>query len=218
MKSNWLKMYDKFGLILRVETVINSPKEFWVYRTQHHRDGTSSVGYYPMTKGVASLDDYQEQALACNRRYLDALAVVNDPAPAYPELRQLTEPKAVDGRSYAGFNPARRDDVRLFRARRRPHRAWLSQRRHPGPAVRPAEASGPTTACQRGGGATAETSPRAPVGVEDPANAAVASHGTGPASAGRGRATLRLLLATTCSIADSYYAENFSASCREVQR
>jgi len=116
MKSNWLKMYDKFGLILRVETVINSPKEFWVYRTQWHRDGTSSAGYYPMTKSVASLVDYQEQALACNRRYLDALAVVDDPAPAYPDLRQLTEPKVVEGRSYAGFNPARREDVRLFKA------------------------------------------------------------------------------------------------------
>jgi hypothetical protein len=116
MKTNWLKMYDKFGVILRVETVINRAKEFWVYRTQYHRDGTSSVGYYPMTKSVASLVDYQEQALACNRRYLDALAVVNDPAPAYPELRQLTEPKVVDGRSYSGFNPARRDDVRLFQA------------------------------------------------------------------------------------------------------
>jgi hypothetical protein len=116
MKSNWLKMYDKFGEILRVETVINSPKEFWVYRTQPHRDGTSSVGYYPMTKSVASLVDYQEQAPACNRRYLDALAVVDDPAPAYQDLRQLTEPKVVDGRSYAGFNPARRDDVRLFKA------------------------------------------------------------------------------------------------------
>ena len=116
MKSNWLKMYDKFGRILRIETVINSPKEFWVYRTQPHRDGTSSVGYHPMTKGVASLVDYQEQALACNRRYLDALAVVDDPAPAYQDLRQLTEPKVVDGRSYAGFNPARRDDVRLFKA------------------------------------------------------------------------------------------------------
>jgi hypothetical protein len=69
-----------------------------------------------MTKTVFALVDYQEQALACNRRYLDALAVVNDPAPAYPELRQLTEPKVVDGRSHAGFNPARRDDVRLFRA------------------------------------------------------------------------------------------------------
>jgi hypothetical protein len=116
MKSNWLKMYDKFGLILRVETVINSPKEFWVYRTRRHHDGTSSAGYYPMTKSVASLVDYQEQALACNRRYLDALAVVDDPTPAYPELRQLTEPKVVEGRSHAGFNPARRQEVRLFKA------------------------------------------------------------------------------------------------------
>jgi hypothetical protein len=116
MKTNWLKMYDKFGVILRVETVINSPKEFWVYRTRRHRDGTSSAGYYPMTKSVASLVDYQDQALACNRRYLDALAVVDDPAPAYPDLRQLTEPKVVAARSHAGFNPARRDDVRLFKA------------------------------------------------------------------------------------------------------
>jgi hypothetical protein len=116
MKTNWLKMYDKFGMILRVETVINSPKEFWVYRTRWHREGTSSAGYYPMTKSVASLVDYQEQALACNRRYLDALAVVDDPAPAYPELWQLTEPKVVDGRSHAGFNPARREDVQLFKA------------------------------------------------------------------------------------------------------
>lgn len=116
MKCNWLKMYDKFGLILRVETVINSPKEFWVYRTRRHRDGTSSAGYYPMTKDVNSLVDYQAQALACNCRYLDALAVVDDPTPAYPDLRQLTEPKVVGGRSHAGFNPARRDDVRLFQA------------------------------------------------------------------------------------------------------
>jgi hypothetical protein len=116
MKINWLKMYDKFGVILRVQTVINCPKEFLVYRTRHHHAGTSSVGYYPMTKSVASLVYYQEQAMACNRRYLDALAVVDDPAPAYQDLRQLTEPKVVEGRSYAGFNPARREDVRMFRA------------------------------------------------------------------------------------------------------
>jgi hypothetical protein len=58
----------------------------------------------------------QEQALACNRRYLDALAVVDDPAPAYQQLRQLTEPKVVAERSFAGFNPARQEDVRLFLA------------------------------------------------------------------------------------------------------
>jgi hypothetical protein len=116
MKTNWLKMYDKFGLILRVETVINAPKEFSVYRSRWHRDGRASQGWYPMTKEVTALGHYQQQALACNRRYLDAVAVVDDPAPAYEELKQLTEPKVVAQRSYAGFNPARRDDVRLFAA------------------------------------------------------------------------------------------------------
>src|SRR4029077_19746508 len=89
---------------------------FSVHRTRYHRNGTSSQGFFPMNKDTASLIHYQEQALACNRRYLDALAVVDDPAPAYQQLRQLTEPKVVAGRSYAGFNPARREDVRLFAA------------------------------------------------------------------------------------------------------
>ena len=48
-------MYDKFGLILRVETVINDPSEFKVYRVCHHRDGTSSKGWHPMPKGVGFL-------------------------------------------------------------------------------------------------------------------------------------------------------------------
>jgi hypothetical protein len=116
MTKNWLKMYDKFGRILRVETVINRPQEFSVYRTRYHRDGRTSQGWFPMNKDVGSLIHYQEQALACNRRYLDALAVVDDPAPAYRELRELTEPKKVAGRSSAGFNPARSDDLRLFAA------------------------------------------------------------------------------------------------------
>jgi hypothetical protein len=116
MTRNWLKMYDKFGQILRVETVINRPREFSVYRTRHHRDGKTSQGYFPMNKDVGSLIHYQEQALACNRRYLDALAIVDDPTPAYRELRQLTEQKRVAERSSAGFNPARREDVRLFAA------------------------------------------------------------------------------------------------------
>jgi hypothetical protein len=116
MTRNWLKMYDKFGIILRIETVINRPQEFMVYRTRRHHNGTTSHGYFPMRKDTGSLLDYQAQALASNRRYLDALAVVDDPTPAYQKLRQLTEPKKVAGRSSAGFNPARREDIRLFTA------------------------------------------------------------------------------------------------------
>lgn len=116
MKGNWLKMYDKFGLILRVETVINQPGEFKIYRECQHRDGTRSWGWFPMPKGVGNLHHYQRHAQACNDRYLAALAHVDDPAPAQRELANLTEPKQHGSRNSTGFNPARSTDQQLFAA------------------------------------------------------------------------------------------------------
>jgi hypothetical protein len=65
---------------------------------------------------VINLYHYREVALAANRRYLDALAVVDDPAPAYRRVAELTEPVVVSGRRHAGFNPARFGDVKRFQA------------------------------------------------------------------------------------------------------
>ena len=116
MKRNWLKMYDKLGLLVRVETVINQPGEFKVLRDCQHRDGTTTLGWFAMCKGVGNLHHYQSHALACNQRYLEALAAVDDPTPSYDALKQLTERQRHKGRSYAGFNPAREEEVRLFAA------------------------------------------------------------------------------------------------------
>jgi hypothetical protein len=116
MKRNWLKMYDKLGLLLRVETVINQPGEFKVLRECQHRNGSKSQGWFAMCKGVGNMHHYQSHALACNQRYLEALAGVTDPTPAYDDLKQLTERKRQKGRSYAGFNPAREEEARLFAA------------------------------------------------------------------------------------------------------
>jgi hypothetical protein len=115
VKNNWLKMYDKFGRVLRIETVINDPREFRVRRLRT-RDGRREMVWCPMNKGVINLYRYREVALASNRRYLDALAVVDDPAPAYRQVQELTDPVVVSGRVHAGFNPASQTDVRLFQA------------------------------------------------------------------------------------------------------
>jgi hypothetical protein len=115
VKNNWLKMYDKFGRVLRIETVINDPREFRVRRLRT-RDGRREMVWCPMNKGVINLYRYREVALASNRRYLDALAVVDDPAPAYRQVGELTEPVVVSGRVHAGFNPASPADVRSFQA------------------------------------------------------------------------------------------------------
>jgi hypothetical protein len=116
MKGNWLKMYDKLALMLRVETVINQPGEFKVFRECQHRDGTTSKGWFAMCKGVGNLHHYQRHASACNQRYLEALATVDDPTPPYDDLKQLTERQRKQGRSYAGFNPAREEEAILFAA------------------------------------------------------------------------------------------------------
>ncbi len=115
MKNNWLKMYDKFGWVLRIETVINNPREFRV-RRMRTRAGRREMAWCPMNKGVINLYRYREVSLAANERYLEALSVVADPAPAYRQVEELTEPVVASGRSHAGFNPASKADVKLFGA------------------------------------------------------------------------------------------------------
>lgn len=115
MKGNWIKMYDKHGCVLRIETVINHPYEFRV-RRQGMRQGQRVMGWYPMSKGVANLYRYAEVASSANRAYLDALSVVDDPAQAYCLLHQVCEPVNRNGRRRRGLNPLRKSDIALFAA------------------------------------------------------------------------------------------------------
>lgn len=115
MKENGIKMYDKHGSVLRIETVINHPYEFKI-RRRGRRKGQEVLGWFPMAKGVANLYRYAEVSLAANTRYLDALSTVGDPAQAQHLLQNLATPISHNGRSYRGFNPAAKKDVDLFAA------------------------------------------------------------------------------------------------------
>jgi len=112
---NWLKMYDKLGLVLRVETVINDPRDFRV-RRRRQRQGETKMVWCPMSKGVVNLYRYRQVALAANNRYLDALSVVQPGGPVQAPLHRLAEPQRLRGRSFAGFNPARQRDLAVFQA------------------------------------------------------------------------------------------------------
>jgi hypothetical protein len=113
MKENGIKMYNKQGSVLRIETTINRPHEFKV-RRRGTRQGRKVMDWFPMPKGVAYLFRYQEVSRAANHRYLNALAVVEDPAPAHQQMHALARPVRHHDRPHRGFNPADREDVRLF--------------------------------------------------------------------------------------------------------
>jgi hypothetical protein len=108
-------MYDKFGQILRIETVINQPREFKV-RRWCTRQGRRQLLWQPMNKGVANFYRYREVASAANSRYLDALAVV-EPLPARGrDLDRLSQPVRFRGRRRRGLNVLHPAELELFRA------------------------------------------------------------------------------------------------------
>ena len=115
MKENWIKMYDKHGVVLRVETVINDPYEFKI-RRHGIRQGRVVTDWFPMAKGVGNLYRYAEVCRAANHRYLDALAVVPHPGQARQSLHDLGRRIRHAGRSYRGFNPLSGPDAALFAA------------------------------------------------------------------------------------------------------
>ncbi len=114
MKRNWLKMYEKAGWMLRVETVINDPEEFRVRRRVRRR-GRRRTEWVPLRKSVASLFRSREVAQQSNARYLTALAQVDDPTPGLRGLDTITTRKhPAQGRTVKAFNPVARPDAQLF--------------------------------------------------------------------------------------------------------
>jgi hypothetical protein len=115
VKNNWLKMYDKFGQVLRIETVINQPREFKV-RRRRQRQGRSQMVWCPMNKGVANFYHYHEVARAANERYLSALAVVNRPQASLKVLEQVQRPARAGSRRRRGLNLLGKAEQKLFQA------------------------------------------------------------------------------------------------------
>jgi hypothetical protein len=116
VKRNALKMYDKAGLVLRIETVINNPEEFFVHRIREKQDGREELGWFPMTKGVANLYRYAQVGQKANERYLEALAVVTDLGVGQRHLDRCCAPVCHQGRRCRALQPLGRDDQALFRA------------------------------------------------------------------------------------------------------
>jgi hypothetical protein len=113
--ANWIKMYDKAALVLRIETVINQPRCFKVLR-RGTRNGHRILGYFPMAKRVTNLPRYFEVGKAACQRYAQALADVEDPRQAYQQVHRLTRPCTRQGRQARGLNPLNPQDSALFEA------------------------------------------------------------------------------------------------------
>jgi hypothetical protein len=113
VNRNSVKMYNKSGSILRIETTINYPRDFKVFR---HPDDDESreASWQKMRKGVNDLHRRCEVSDKCNERYADSLAL----AQVQEKLKEVVSPACnkvrKKGKSYRGLNPWQKEDYQLL--------------------------------------------------------------------------------------------------------
>ena len=113
LKSNSVKVYDKCS-VLRIETTINDPREFKVFGTVRHRDGTESRQWKPMGKSISNLYRYAEVSKACNQRFLDTMVDIIPVQSTLAEIGTICGGKTVRGKRISGFNVWAPDVVRIM--------------------------------------------------------------------------------------------------------
>ena len=113
VRGNWIKMYNKNRIVLRVETVINRPGEFRVFMFGR---GKKPGCIQALRKRITNMVHYVSICSRTNSSYLNALAAVDDPCKVYGELKSICEPVCKANKCARPLNPLRERDRNLFRA------------------------------------------------------------------------------------------------------
>lgn len=110
-----LKMYDKFGLILRIETTTYDVTFFKHHRMVEKKEGAPVFKLAALKKSVYSLNpDLRQLMASSNQRYLAFLSEINDPTLGMKSLNKISEPVRENDRNYRGYNLFREEDQTLF--------------------------------------------------------------------------------------------------------
>jgi hypothetical protein len=115
VQGNSVKMYDKAGSILRVETTIANTAGFKVFRPAD-RGQHRSLAWRPLRKGIADLHRRAQVSQRSNEAYLEALAAVDDSTPLHHILDRVSRSVTFNGRRLRALRIGDPDDLALLRA------------------------------------------------------------------------------------------------------
>jgi hypothetical protein len=113
--ENSIKMYDKQGSVLRVETTINDAAGFKSYRSPEGKPDAAKA-WHPMAKGIGELHRRTEVSQASNTRYLQALASVEETTSLGQLVARVGRPVKHRGRRVRPLNPYAPQDAELLTA------------------------------------------------------------------------------------------------------
>ena len=109
-----IKLYDKLGIMARVECTANDVAFFKHHRWVEQRDGGKQFKLAPLRKNIYSLRDLRKLMNAANERYLAFMAAIDNPGVGLKAIDKMAKPTRHNARSYRGFNLFLDDDLKLF--------------------------------------------------------------------------------------------------------
>jgi hypothetical protein len=115
LNGNWIKMYDKQGSVLRVETVINQTRDMKVFRAKEGSEN-GEKSWQRLRKGVADIHRRAEISQAANERYVEALASVDESRSLAELADAVCQPVVWQGKRARALNPLASEDAALLEA------------------------------------------------------------------------------------------------------
>jgi len=115
LNKNSLKMYDKQGSVLRVETTLNNADDITVYRTKEGDEG-GAKSWRQLRRGVADMHRRAQVCQAANERYLESLAAVEESTPLGELAKAVCRPVLWKGKRARALNPLSPEDAALLEA------------------------------------------------------------------------------------------------------
>ena len=114
INTNSIKLYDKFGIVLRVEITINHARDFRTFRPIENHPERGAVRAY-LRVGIADIVRRSQICQRANENYLEALAVVEKNATFCDFLERISRATTYNGRSVRGLRPWASDDFLLLK-------------------------------------------------------------------------------------------------------
>jgi len=113
--GNSIKMYDKVGRVLRIETTIAKTTAFKVRRPRA-RSRRRVLAWQPLRKGIADLHRRAQVSQRANDNYLEALATVDDSTPLHQLLDRVARPVTSHSRRVRALRIGDPTDLALLTA------------------------------------------------------------------------------------------------------
>jgi hypothetical protein len=113
--GNSIKVYDKGGSILRIETTINNPAAYRSYRSSE-TEPEGDKQWRVMRRGVADMYRRAQVSQAANDRYAEALASLDTTTSLGRLAATVCRPVSKEGKRYRAMHPFSAEDRALLEA------------------------------------------------------------------------------------------------------